>query len=96
MFGIGGSELIVLSLALIIIIGPKQLPIVMQSLGKFVREILNARNEFMKSVDEDENLRSIKKSYEDVKNAVDSKVKDIKTQIESDVKKITDKEDSSS
>ncbi|MBN8554808.1 MAG: twin-arginine translocase TatA/TatE family subunit [Deltaproteobacteria bacterium] len=96
MFGIGGSELIILSIALVIIIGPKQLPTVMQTLGKFVREIMNARSDFMKSIDEDESLRSVKKSYEDVKNAVDSKVKDLKSQIESEVKKVADKEDSSS
>jgi sec-independent protein translocase protein TatB len=88
MFGIGGIELIVLAIILLIVIGPKQLPEVMRTIAKFVREILKARDEFKKSIDQDENLSSLRDTYKDVKGAVDSKVSTIRTTLEKEIKDI--------
>jgi sec-independent protein translocase protein TatB len=87
MFGLGFSELIILAIVGLVFIGPKQLPEVMKGVGRFFREITNAKEEFKQTVDQDESLRSIRKSVDDIKDSVQNKVEDIKSDIKGQVDK---------
>jgi len=58
MFGIGFQELLVIMVVALIVLGPKRLPEVARSLGKFYRELTSSINEVKSSVVSD--LSSIK------------------------------------
>jgi sec-independent protein translocase protein TatB len=51
MFGLGISEIIVIVIAALIFVGPKQLPAFIQSAGKFFVQIRRATNEVKSTVD---------------------------------------------
>ena len=88
MFGIDGTELIVLIIIVAIILGPEQLPGVARSLSKFVREITKARDEFKKSVDDDPSLREIKQNLREVKTDIESQVNDVTHGVKTDLDKL--------
>jgi Tat protein translocase TatB subunit len=51
MFGLGGGELILVAVLAILLIGPKDLPKVAQSLGKWVRQFKGAVQDFKDTVE---------------------------------------------
>ncbi len=52
MFGIGFTELIVILVIALVILGPERLPEVAKSIGKMVREYKKATNDIKKSVED--------------------------------------------
>ncbi|RZJ96613.1 MAG: twin-arginine translocase subunit TatB [Brevundimonas sp.] len=50
--GIGGSELIVIGLVALLVVGPKDLPLLMRRVGQFVAKARGMANEFRASFDE--------------------------------------------
>ncbi len=88
MFGIGGTELIVLVIVVAILIGPDQIPGVLKGIQKFVREVTKARDDFKTSIDSDETLSSIKKSVDDVKRDVQGQLDDVTKGVREDLEKI--------
>lgn len=88
MFGIGGTELVVLLIIIALLLGPEQIPGIVKSAQKFVREITKARNDFKASVDQDETLRSVKESLAEVKDGVKSHLDDVTKGVRSDIEKI--------
>lgn len=84
MFGLGFGELIVLSLILLVLIGPKQLPEVMKQVAKFVRDISKAQNELKQTVDQDDSLRSIRESVNEVKHSVKHQVDQVTSELKTD------------
>lgn len=50
MFGISFAELVVIAFAFLLIVGPNELPVVLNKLGKFVGEIKRIANEFMDAI----------------------------------------------
>ena len=52
MFDIGASELLVLVIVAIVVIGPKDLPTLMRKLGQFTARLRGMANEFRASFDE--------------------------------------------
>lgn len=60
MFGIGTSELIIILIVTILILGPNEIPRVARTLGKGLREIQRAKDELKKSIEfEDEGIKDI-------------------------------------
>jgi sec-independent protein translocase protein TatB len=57
MFGIGFGEMLIIAVVLLIAVGPKQLPMLMKTVGKGMREVRRASNELRKSTGIDELLR---------------------------------------
>ena len=51
MFGIGWSELIVIALAFLVFVGPKDLPKLMNRFGRLMRELSNASRELRNQLD---------------------------------------------
>lgn len=52
MFGVGWPEMLLTAIVAVIVIGPKQLPETLHSIGKIVRKIKNITKDFQVSLDE--------------------------------------------
>ena len=63
MFGIGFGEMVVIAVVLLLVVGPKELPSLLKTVGKGVREVRRASDELRKSVGIDELMRD-----EDLRN----------------------------
>ncbi len=70
MFGIGMPELIVILAVALIVIGPKKLPDLAQSLGRALNEFKKASRDFKDSLDIDDNLSDIKKNLTEINDDV--------------------------
>jgi Sec-independent protein translocase protein TatA len=85
MFGIGFGEFLLLAIIIFVLIGPKQLPEVMKVVGNIARELTKARRDLSSTIDQDDSLRSIRESVNDVKQTVKDQVVKIATNIHDDV-----------
>ncbi|MDJ0888159.1 MAG: twin-arginine translocase TatA/TatE family subunit [Desulfobacterales bacterium] len=74
MFGIGMPEMILILAIALIVIGPKKLPDLAKSLGRAMNEFKKATREIKESIDVGDDLKDVKKSFDDL-NA------DIKTSV---------------
>jgi sec-independent protein translocase protein TatA len=77
---IGGPELFVIAIAVLLLFGPEKLPGIARTMGKFVREFKNAMNGV-----QDEITQAMKEPVEEIKKPIDSihqDIKDIKTEPE--------------
>ena len=63
MFGIGMPEMILILAIALIVIGPKKLPDLARSLGRAMREFRKATNEFKESIQLDQELSDVKRSF---------------------------------
>ena len=66
MFGIGMPELLLILAIALIVIGPKKLPDLAKSLGRTLREFKKATNEFKETIEIDEDLTDVKKTFDDL------------------------------
>ncbi len=66
MFGMGMPEILLILAIALIVIGPKKLPDLAKSLGRAMNEFKHAANEFKDSMDLDNDIREVKKSFDDV------------------------------
>ncbi len=74
-FGVGYSELFVLALIAVVVIGPKDLPKVLRTLGQFMRKARGMAREFQTHVDtamKDTGLDELKKDAQDLKSSMSS------------------------
>jgi sec-independent protein translocase protein TatB len=74
-FGVGYSELFVLALIAVIVIGPKDLPKVLRTFGQFMTKARGMAREFQGHVDaamKDSGVADIKKEISDAKGAITS------------------------
>jgi sec-independent protein translocase protein TatB len=56
MFGIGFGEMLIIAVILLLVVGPKELPALLKTVGKGMREIKKASSELRKSTGIDELL----------------------------------------
>ena len=63
MFGIGMSEILLILVIALIVLGPQKLPEVAKALGKAVNEFKRALNEVKESLEEDSSLKEVKKTF---------------------------------
>lgn len=68
MFDVGGGELILIVLAIILLFGPKKLPEIAKTISKGFREVKRAQQEFTSHFDSE--IDEIKKPIETVKEKV--------------------------
>lgn len=59
MFGVGWTEMLVIGVVALVVIGPKDLPVVMQRLGKFVASIRRMGTEFQREINKTTGLDQI-------------------------------------
>jgi len=83
MFDIGWSELLIIAVVAILIVGPKDLPRLLRQLGNYVGKIKQTANEFKSQFDDaikDSELDDIKSSVDELTGA--NPLSDIKSEIE--------------
>ena len=64
MFGIGFQELLLILVIALIVLGPKKLPDVAKALGRALNEFKRATNELKESLEVDQGLNTVKKSFD--------------------------------
>ncbi|MGI9534332.1 MAG: twin-arginine translocase TatA/TatE family subunit, partial [Thermodesulfobacteriota bacterium] len=71
MFGVGTSELIIILIIALLILGPKEIPKVARTLGRGMREIQRAKDELKKNIEfEDDTVSEIKSEISELKEDV--------------------------
>ena len=76
-FGVGYSEMFVLAIIAVIVIGPKDLPKVLRSFGQFMRKAKGMAREFQGHVDsamKDAGVDGLKKDLSEMKSAMSNSV----------------------
>ncbi len=74
MFDLGWTEMVVIAVVAILVIGPKELPAVLRTLGKWVAKARALAREFQDSVNEairESEVEDMRKELEEVKRAAD-------------------------
>ena len=90
-FGVGYTEMFVIAVVAIIVIGPKDLPRVLRGFGKSIAKMRGMAREFQGHLDsamKDAGLDEVKKEFNNLKNI--NPIEPIKKDIVSDVKKQED------
>lgn len=70
MFGIGMPEMLLILAIALIVIGPKKLPDLAKSLGRTFGEFKRATAELKQSIDLEDDLRDVKKTFDDIDTGV--------------------------
>ncbi len=60
MFGLGAGEIIVVGIIALVFVGPKKLPELGRSMGRYFREFKNAKNDFMTQINTPETSEYLK------------------------------------
>ena len=79
MLDIGGAELLVIGLLLILVVGPKDLPRVLRTVGQFMAKMRGMTREFKKSIDEmarEADIDDLRKELNSVSDTVSGSVSD--------------------
>ena len=79
MLDIGGSELLVIALVLILVVGPKDLPRVLRSVGQFMAKMRGMTREFQRSMDDmarEADIADMRKELNSVSDTVSGSISD--------------------
>jgi sec-independent protein translocase protein TatB len=74
MFGIGMPELILIAVVALIVLGPKKLPDLAQSLGRALREFKKATSELKETLQVDSELTEVKKAFNEFQSDVNQTI----------------------
>ena len=66
MFGMGMPEILLILAIALIVIGPKKLPDLAKSMGKAFGEFKRATQDFKQALDVDNDLRNVKRTFDDI------------------------------
>ncbi len=64
--GIGFSELMLLAVLVIIVVGPEELPSLLRTIGRYIKQVKSIASDFRSQVDE-----AIKEPMEDIQESID-------------------------
>ena len=88
MFDLTSSKLLILGVVALIVVGPKELPFLLRTIGKYVGMIRRQANEFRAQFDEamrEAELDSIKKDLEKVARETENTLRDAQSTVERDI-----------
>jgi len=88
MFGIGMPEMILILAVALIVLGPKKLPDLAKSLGRALREFKKATSELKESIDVDNELTDVKKTFDEINNDIREAV-DVNIDLDDKAQKIS-------
>ena len=91
MLSFGWSEIALIIVVVIIVVGPKEIPNLLKQLGVFTKSLKKVTREFKKSLNdlaEEGDLKDIKKSFSDIKNLKDDF--NIKENLDNEINSIKD------
>ena len=80
MFDIGWGELVVIGVIALIVIGPKELPVVLRTAGRYMGKVRRMASEFQGQFQEalrEAELHDLKQTAEDLKSSVDQSMNDL-------------------
>ena len=80
MFDIGWGELVVIGVIALIVIGPKELPVVLRTVGRYMGKVRRMASEFQGQFQEalrEAELHDLKQQAEEFKSTVDRSMSDI-------------------
>lgn len=92
MFDLTSSKLLILGLVALIVVGPKDLPLLLRTIGKYVGMIRRQANEFRAQFDEamrDQELANLKSEMEAVKSDVEGTIKGTTSAVRDDIDAVT-------
>lgn len=93
LFDIGWSELLLISVVALIVVGPKDLPVLLRAIGRYVGIVRNHaqefRNQFEQAMRESE-LENLKDEMTELRDDVRSSLDDARTSISSTGEKLSD------
>jgi sec-independent protein translocase protein TatB len=92
-FGVGYTEMFLVAVVAIIVIGPKDLPRVLRALGKTVAKMRGMAREFQGHLDsamKDAGLDEVKNEFNNIKNMASNTIEPVKKDTASEVKKQED------
>ncbi len=92
MFDLTSSKLLILGLVALIVVGPKDLPLLLRTIGKYVGMIRRQANEFRAQFDEamrDQELANLKSEMEAVKRDVEGAVNTTTSAVRDDIDAVT-------
>jgi TatA/E family protein of Tat protein translocase len=78
---LGGTEIIIIFLAILLLFGADKIPEITQGLGKGIREFRKVTSDIKKEFDE--STREIRKDVEDLRNDVESQAGEASSQFRS-------------
>ncbi|MEO1206446.1 MAG: Sec-independent protein translocase protein TatB [Pseudomonadota bacterium] len=88
MFDIGTSELLIIGIVVLLAVGPRDLPVFLRTVGKYVGAIKKQATEFRQHFDEalkETELDQLRKDVSGLKSDVENTVRDATRDIENDV-----------
>ncbi len=77
MFGIGMPEMLLILAIALIVIGPKKLPDLAKSIGRAFGEFKRATAELKDSIDIDDDLKDVTRSFDDLNNDIKEAMDDV-------------------
>lgn len=89
MFDLTSSKLLILGIVALIVVGPKDLPILLRTIGKYVGMIRRHAADFRAQFDEamrETELDSLKKQVENVGRDVDQTMRDAQSNVEREMR----------
>lgn len=87
MFDIGWSELLIIGIVTLLFVGPKDLPVFLRTIGRYIGAIKKQAGEFRAQFDEalrETELDQLRKDVVGMKNEVEKSVRDVGRQVEDD------------
>ena len=76
MFGVGTSELVIIQIIALLILGPKEIPKVARTIGKGMRELQRAKDELKKNIEfEEETISQVKSDFREMINETEEEIK---------------------
>ena len=91
MLSFGWSEIALIGVIVIIVVGPKEIPNLLKQLGMFTKSLKKITRDFKRSLNdlaEEGDLKDIKKSFSDIKNLKDDF--NIKKNLDNEINSIKD------
>ena len=88
MFDIGGSELLVIAVIALLVVGPKELPALLRTIGRVVGAIRRQAQQFRQQFDEairDTEFEDLKKSVDELKEEARAGFRDAGAGLENDL-----------
>jgi|TARA_B110000114_G_C15097057_1_gene402244 sec-independent protein translocase protein TatB len=95
MFSLGWMEISIILIVCVILVGPKELPVLIKTIKSIIANLKNLSNEFTKTVEEVtefSEIKNIKKEILNTKEAIIKEGKDLDKFIDKNNKNILDSE----
>ena len=76
MFGVGTSELVIILIIALLILGPKEIPKVARTIGRGMRELQRAKDELKKNIEfEEETVSQVKSDFREMINETEEEIR---------------------